>query len=1664
MKRTHFKTRLLALVMSAICLLGLFPAEALAADAAPSSVTLAAATFAGNYSSPSFSGSVGLHQMTMRVGTETHDAFCAEHGKGMGTSLIGQPWSDPQPVSNSVIKLMMGYYYTHQEGIFNDACIAKGFNWTWDSEYGMHMNAWVQAVCWRALGQGAAIGDTTEAIATELMYVYNSLNNTSHTDIHNDLCPNTGTAYYDIASAVVENADAWCDVDVYQYRYAGGTVGDHTAANTQAMLVGIPGIAVQDQDYSIIVKKVDSSNPTKGLAGATFTCTKVGSTSVKTGTTGADGTYTFGGLDAGTYSIYETSAPSGYEIDNPGPYYVSLPGADGDTVTVTATDTPIRSASGSIRKVDKDNPTRGLAGASIKITGIDNNFSGTYQTNEAGALDGVPWDTMPIGAYAAEEVGAPSGYILDAQRQEFYWDGKTDVRLVFQDDAKVKLRLLKTDASGVPLPGAVYNILRDGQIIGTEATDAGGSITVSNITEGFYQFVEVSAPTGYVRSTEPVSAHVDAADIQAGGTVTVTAVNQAKPGLTIVKRDANSGAFVPGCTFLIEAIDSAYSQEATTDGTGRIYLEALDPGSYKVTETAVPEGYNLNTMPQTVELRAGENSQLVFTNVPKCTLTLYKHDSGGHPIAGATFTVAKKGGASLGEFTTDGTGLLTVPNLDPGIYTATETDCPTDYILDTTPHEFEVKAGETWVTVDVLNLKKPKITINKVDSIVGGPVEDAKFEVFYAGTGGTGAPAGTYESLGVKYTDGAGQIVLDHLKEGWYRFTELEPPAGYQMKEPSTQEIYLKGDDDKSLTFKNTPLSAIIVEKEDSVSGEPVAGVEFQLRYLAGTSGTGGTVIGQKTTGTSGVVSWTALKAGYYEITEIKAPDGYVASEKIQTVYLSGNDQDVVTVKFSNAPKGTLQVVKVCSLNAAKLLADAEFKVTYTDGTLIGENNGIFRTDANGQFTIPNLTPGKSVSVTEIQAPDGFVLDSTPQTIVIQSGKIVTLTFKNAPKGSLIIEKRDSETNELLPGAEFTVTTAAGCEVGQDGNIGCGGSGTISSNSHFVTGDDGKIVLTGLAPGNYIITETAPPAGYQVGDNPTRTITVTAGDTQTIVFKNAKDSGITIVKRDSVTKEPLAGAEFRVTDSTGAVVDNAGGAVSSNGVYVTDAAGQVTLTGLNADTYIITETKAPSGYLMDAPSQTVKVGKNDHQTLTFYDTPIGGLIITKVDADTGKRLEGAQVEVRKMNGAVIGSYYTDQNGNIRLPGLDSGWYVVVELKAPKGYLLDATPQQVEVKDGKTATLEVKNSKAASALIHKIDSSTGKGLQGARFVLYDSSMTPLGEYESDNSGYVHLNKTLEDGKYYVREIVAPDGYILDNTVKSFHVTAGDTAMIEWKNTSALGQIQIVKTSADYNTINGLAAGTRLSGATYAIYNKANTVVDTITTDSSGVASSKKLPLGSYTVREISPAANYNVDPNTYTANIEFAGQIVRLELTNASVSTGLAIQKTGYTQVMPKQPIRYTVTGVANTSNVSLQSFYWRDTLPTEAMRLTRLTTGTYSVTQNYKVVYTTNTSGGAWKTAYDNLSTAKNYTLDMSSSALGLAANEYVTQVMLSFGVVPAGFHQVGAAYLNGTVLSGVKNGKQFTNKADVGGIYGGKWLQSMARWTTGVWSPVTEKLPRTGF
>nr|WP_325299425.1 SpaA isopeptide-forming pilin-related protein [uncultured Dysosmobacter sp.] len=1546
--------------------------------------------------------------------------------------------------------------------------------------------------------------------------------------------------------------------------------------------------------------------------------------------------------------IVETAAPAGYVLDKT-PHGIHIdpydPATEDDPVlTVTNRARPALR----ILKYDlKSNSP--MPDVTFEVW-HDGDLFGEYTTNASGEI--FLYDLEP-GTYLVKEVATDDAHVVNSTPQQIELKaGDTQTReLVFFNSLKPGIHLVKVDSITMKsLPNVRFEFKLVGGSYRQEfTTDINGEIDLSKLAPGAYEVRELEAPEGYL-----VDDAVRVVQVNPDENAKFVFTNTPKPALRLIKTSSD-GTRLGGVHFRIARIeDGTHYLDRITDQDGEINIAKLEPGVYSIKETATVADHILDLQEYHVELFPGQTSTITIENQKRPNLIVYKKDADtGKPIPDTIFTVRAADGHSVDEIKTDSQGKATLSNLLPGVYEVSEKSVPAPWLMDA-PSQLVTLYPNRDHTIYFENHKKPTLTVNKVDSITGSPIKGAKFEVWY---GSNNTTTGELNSLGTFFSDENGQFFVDLLRDGWYKVTELAPAAGYTIKEPATQEFYIKGGESKVITFQNVPKNAIIVEKYDSVTGAALPGCTFQLRYLGGTSGTGGTVIGTKVTGKNGTAMWTGLNPGAYVLEEVDAADGYNIIQSSETIMLADSgEQSVVTVRFSNAPDGILLIRKVCSVNPSVTLQNAEFKVLYADGTVVGDSNGVYRTDENGEIRITGLTPGKSVVVTETRAPAGFILDTQSQTVQIKEGRTVSLTFKNQPKGAIIIQKRDSATGLPLSGAEFRVTTAAGCEVGLDGVI---GTSTLTQNDIFTTDSNGEIKITNLAPGAYVLNEIKAPTGYVMDSASTNVVIGQGGDTQTVVVKNSKAGTLVIDKRDALTGKPLKGVTFKVTTSTGEFVPAENGQISSNGLYFTDKDGKITINGVvgtlvvtetatipgytideatrtqtvvvnpndtqtlhftntpsttlviekyiegtttplkgvtflvtdssgavvgnsngefitdengrivlndltpgttvtarevkalegyvldgqpksiliksgevqtlrfyNAKqgtivvkkldkqtgkplagvefqitysdgsyldddyghlsskglyktdangeirisgvvgTLIITETKPLPGYVMDegTKTQTVRVNASDTQTITVYNTKIGGLTIIKTDEETGERISGVQFEIRKLNGEIVGTYTTDRSGVISLPEAEKGWYQVTELKAAKGYQLDSQPYQIEVKDGGTATLEITNRQTGSAIIHKIDSVTGKGIYGVKFLLSDAKGNPVGTYESDNEGYVYVDGGLADGKYTVREIECADGYILDTQPKTIYVEYGGCTTITWKNTAITGQLQITKTSADYNSMNGWPAGTPIPGTVFEVYHyRTGNLVDTIRTDKNGVAVSKPLPLGRYKVVESKAADFYALDKTPIDVEIEHAGQIVKAAMTNKSLYTNVAIEKSGYKEVMPGQNIRYTFSNIGNNSTTALTSFYWRDTLPVEAVRLAKITTGTYNAAGSYKIVYKTNLSGADYRVLADSLNTQQNYVLEASPVALRLASNEYVTEVMIVFGVVPANFRQVEAPKIDCTVVSWAKGGSQFVNQADVGGVYNGQWIMATTRWVTKVYAP-PKRLPTTGY
>ena len=1318
-------------------------------------------------------------------------------------------------------------------------------------------------------------------------------------------------------------------------------LSEEPAQNVQVVYGEVAEVVFENEPYgNLRIEK--TSNTGMNLPGALITITHIESGQRYTGETNSAGVAVFREIQPGAYRIEETAAPAGWLLDDT--IYTTTVIA-GETTTFHLVNEELPGLR--IIKYDRKNMVA-MPDVTFEVW-RDGVSLGTFRTDEFGEI--LLTDVEP-GTYRAVEVDTGSdGHILNTTPQEVELEAGDGIKeLMFFNDVKPGLRLVKVDSADPSkvIPNVLFEIKSVAGDYGPEEfrTDENGEIVLSKLPAGAYVVTELSCP-GYVIDEAQRIIQLDPnEDAQ------FVFTNSIKPSLQIIKLSSD-GSALEGVTFRIAKIeDGTHYLDRTTNKNGEILVSDLEPGVYSVRETSTVSDHIIDLREYKVELFPGKTSTLVIENQIRPNLYVYKHDADtGEPIPDTVFIIRAADGHSVDEIRTGTDGRAELKNLLPGVYEISEKYVPSPYLLDA-PSQLVTLYPNRDHTVYFENHQKPSLTVNKICSVTGEPLKGAKFHVTYASND---TESGEINDLGYFYSDADGQFKLSNLKDGWYKITEVESVPGYRIKDPAAQEVFVKAGESKTVTFENTPLSALVVFKFDSVTGEAVKNAVFQVKYLTGTSGTGGTVIGTYKTSANGSFTVTGLDEGTYIVEELASDSGHVIDTAPQTAYISGKDQDVVELYFGNSPKGALLIKKIDSVSREPL-SDVEFFVTTSDGTVVGNANGKFVTDSAGTVLIENIDPGTTLVVKETRTKDNtYILDDTPQTARIKAGQTVTLEFRNQPKGSLIIHKQDS-----------------------------------------------------------------------------------------------------------VTKEPLEGVQFKITYADGRVVDADGGQLSSNGLYWTDKNGQIKITGITG-TIVVTEVQSIPGYTIheETRSQTVVVNTNDTQSLYFYNDPIGGVEIIKVNADKKtERIPNVKFEIRRADDGLVDTVTTDKNGRAFL-SLEDGHYYAVEIKSADGFELDSTPHYFEVKDGKTTTLTVENKSLSGILIHKIDSNTGEGIYGVTFLLYDSNKTPIGQYESDQDGWVYITGLTESGRYYIREL-ENEGYNVDTQMKTVYVSAGRTVEIEWENEPITGQIQIYKYAGEYNEITGTAPGTPLKGAVYEIINaRSGKVVDYITTDSRGVAASKPLPLTRYQIREVSAPAYWQVSAQVFDVTLEYAGQIIKLNAYDKTAELGVSITKRGNAAVLAGNQMRYDIT-VANTSNVDLESFYWHDRIPTDVARATTLTTGTYSARLNYRILYKTNYTAN-YQVLASNLLTSNNYSFALN--AIPMQAGEVITDIYFDFGKVPVGFQSVSNPTLSVMVNGNAVNGYYMANRADVGGKYLGTWQTANASWVTIIQRyGTTLTLPKTGY
>lgn len=1276
----------------------------------------------------------------------------------------------------------------------------------------------------------------------------------------------------------------------------------------------------------------------------------------------------------------------------------------------------------------------------------------------------------------------------------------------------VRVRILKTDEAGAGLAGCTFELIYPGQKAPlTGVSSASGEVVFNDLPLNTNVTIkETAAPKGYTL----FPAKTLNTGTKSGQTIELQLANSTDHTFRIHKISSADGRNLMGATFEIRGIDSDYKHSFTTDALGEITVQGRDlpTGSFEVYEIAAPVGYA--TDGSDIQTFAWDNSkdiELSFKDAPRPGIKIYKYDKDTKmPLEGATFEI-RRDGQVLATVKTDVNGNAGLYDLPKGFYQVVETEPPQGYLRDEQVHEVYIDptADPTQLIreINVANTKKLSIRIVKIDKETKVPLSGWKFDVYYNDA-----------HLTTVTTNQNGEAMVENLQPGTYRVKETGGDTEHYNMDAGEQTVELVKDQAEipTLTFANTIKKHFGILKIDSETHKPIEGVTFAIYK-------DGKLLGNYTTGADGRIWLPYAEPGTYQAQEVITDPKYVLNEKVFTIennseyptfftipnvmkkditvtkidkdtgkplqgvvfqgfkdgksigyFTTGADgkftisyadsgtytfkeyhtlagyvlnKEPITIEHTtdgnvdlvvdNTVQKKFEVIKVDS-QTKQPLAGVQFKI-WRDGVLLGD----YTTDKDGKITLEKA-PAGTYKVQEVATLKEYILNDKPLEIEHTTDKDTSVTVENTKKPGLSITKIDAETKKPLSGAVFKLTRANGDVVKED----------------IRTGEDGTAFVEGLDAADYIVTEITAPGGYIIDKTP-HPVSLEEGKTYTLTLENEKKPGLLIKKVDAQTHKALPGATFKITRGDGSVVRES---------VTTDIDGIAHLPELETGTYIITETSAPSGYVIDETPKTVELRAGQTYEVVFSNSRNYGLQIRKTIKGTNKPLSGCVFRVAKANGEIIGKYTTNSAGLATVSGLEDGVYVVTELSCPEGYRLDSTPQNVIVKAGELATVEFQNEKLASIRIKKIDAVTKKGIYGVRFLVKDEANNLIGEYSTDQDGYIELRDILTDGKSEIKlkveEIAAAQGYVLDSTVRTLRIRRGETTELVVENTPVLGQIQVVKKSSQDNSVTNQLKGSLLQGAVFEIENaETGRIVDTITSDSRGIAASNPLPLGRYFVREIKAPRFYQLNTQKVEVKLKVEGDVVRIEMYNDAAQIKTSIKKTGNYTVDAGDNMRYDITNVANLSNVPLDNFFWHDRIPTDAVRVGTITTGIYNARVWYKITYKTNKNG--YRVLADNLLSTNRYSFKVDSGSLKLAVGEYVTDIRYEFGTVPAGFKMTEKATVYVYVPPYMANGYNITNRVDCGGSYQGEWDNSTSAWVTKIHrAPIYTKptLPKTGY
>ncbi|MCY7810115.1 Ig-like domain-containing protein [Bacillus spizizenii] len=739
---------------------------------------------------------------------------------------------------------------------------------------------------------------------------------------------------------------------------------------------------------------------------------------------------------------------------------------------------------------------------------------------------------------------------------------------------KGSLTIFKTGEDNNALEGADFQLWSEDakQLLRTGTTDSGGKLTFGNIRYGSYVLKEIKAPDGYTIShayAKGVSVKIDSNSSKTGALYKV--VNQQNK-VTLIKQDEHNNPLA-GAVFKLEkkSNDGTYTLIRTdikSDKNGKVEMNGLPAGYYRLTETQAPAGFIVNTKAIHFSIAKNEKNQVSDVNLGAMTnyqgkVSLTKENAEGQKLEGAVFNIVDQDGNIVKEkLTSDKDGKVEASGLTPGRYAFVETKAPSGYVLNTKKKEFTIsesaagkpEAADAGIAVN----DKGSVELTKEEAD-GQKLEGAVFRII--------DKEGNTVQEGLT-SDENGRVTASGLAPGHYAFVETKAPSGYVL---NTEKIEFAISD--SAAGKPDPADAgIAINYKGSVEltkenteGQKLEGAVFNI-----VDQEGNTVQEELTSDKDGKVKASGLAPGRYAFVETKAPSGYVLNTEKKEFTISesaaGKPEPAeagIVVNYL----GSVQLTK--EDQDGKGLAGAVFKITDTNGETVRDD---LVSKEDGKIEVDGLAPG-SYQFVEKQAPDGYLLSEKPVSFTIKAeygGKPeqVKVTAVNT-KNLVVLTKVDQhDKNKVLQGAEFNLTDANGKVL----------------KSGLTTDEKGQITVHGLKAGEYQFVETKAPKDYHLDQTPI-SFKITNTDTKPVKITAENilapgDVKVTKVDQDDKTTV-LEGAEFKLLDASGKPVKTDGYGKELPELWKTDKKGQFTVKGLAPGSYQFIETKAPEGYKLD---------------------------------------------------------------------------------------------------------------------------------------------------------------------------------------------------------------------------------------------------------------------------------------------------------------------------------------------------------------------------------------------------------------------------------------------------------------------------------------------------